>query len=411
VEPDDELDPDGSRDRLLPPDDRLWRHPSEVASAGGARGGPPAPDTAVETPSSPPEGRMWRVAILSGVVGALLASGVVYAVGIVRTRHVMVPALERDVDGRPVATFASTGSSGALSVAAQHVQPSCVVLVARDAHGTRISLGVVFRGDGMVLTTAHTVNGAQTITASVGAKQKVTAHLVAMDRGSNPAVVKLVGAGFVPAALGSALALQIGDPVISVGPDGAGDGCTVAGNESFVVGVGQPIAGANGASIPDLVQVSTAAAPPAVGGPIVDQTGTVVGIATAAGPAGQAMLWATPVDLAREIANQLLATGRVVPVWLGVGGGDMSVIDALQLGVTGGAEVDNIYAHSPAAAAGLKPGDLVLGLNGRQVTSMANLIMAVHALPPGTRVELDIERNGLPVRVTAVLTQRPKSIN
>ena len=75
MEPNDELDPDGSRDRLLPPDDRLWRHPSEVASAGGARGGAPAAATAVETPSSPPEGRMWTVAILSGVIGALLATG------------------------------------------------------------------------------------------------------------------------------------------------------------------------------------------------------------------------------------------------------------------------------------------------------------------------------------------------
>jgi S1-C subfamily serine protease len=410
VEPDDELDPDGSRDRLLPPDDRLWRHPSEVASAGGARGGAPASATAVETPSSP-EGRMWTVAILSGVIGALLATGVVYAVGMARTRHVMVPALERDVDGRPVATFASTGSPGGFAVAAQHVQPSCAVLVARDAHGTRISVGVVFRSDGMVLTAAHTVDGAQTITASVGGKQKLTAHLVAEDRGSDLAVVKLAGTGFVPAALGSALDLQIGDPVISVGPDGTADGCDASGDESFVLGLGQQIVGAHGATLPDLVQVSTAAAPTAVGGPIVDEGGTVVGIVTATGTSGQAMEWATPVDLAREIATQLLATGRVVPVWLGVGGGDLSVIDALQLGVTGGAEVDKIYAHSPAAAAGIRAGDFVIGVNGRQVTSMANLIMAVHALPPGTRVELDIERNGQAMSLTAVLSPRPKSIN
>jgi S1-C subfamily serine protease len=410
VEPDDELDPDGSRDRLLPPDDRLWRHPSEVASAGGARGSTPSSATAVDTPSPPPEGRMWTVAILSGVIGALLATGVVYAVGISLTRHVTVPAVERDVDGRPVATFASAGSPNGFAVAAQHVQPSCAVLVARDAHGTQISLGVVFRSDGMVLTTAHTVDGAQTITASLGSKQKVPAHLVALDRGSDLAVVKLVGAGFVPAALGSALDLQIGDPVIAVGPDAEGDGCDVSGNQSFVIGVGQTL-NAYGASIPDQLQVTTSAPPTTVGGPLVDQTGTVVGIATATGPPGQSAEWGTPVDLARDIANQLLATGHVVPVWLGVGGGDLSVIDALQLGVSGGAEVDKIYPHSPAAAAGIKAGDFVLGVNGHEVTSMANLIMAVHSLPLGSRVELDIERNGDPVRVTAVLTPRPKSIS
>ena len=411
MEPNDELDPDGSRDRLLPPDDRLWRHPSEVASAGGARGGAPAAATAVETPSSPPEGRMWTVAILSGVIGALLATGVVYAVGIARTRHVTVPALERDVDGLPVATFASAGSTDAFATASQHVQPSCAVLVARDAHTTRISVGVVFRSDGMVLTTAHTVDGAQTITASVGGKQKVTAHLVALDRGSDLAVVKLAGAGFVPAALGSALDLQTGDAVASVGPDSTGDGCAVSGAESFVLGVGQKIVGANGTTLPDLVQVSTASAPTTVGGPIIDDTGTVVGIATATGPPGQDIEWATPVDLAREIKNELLATGRVVPVWLGIGGGDLSVIDALELNVSGGAEVDFIYSHSPASAAGLRAGDFVVGLNGRQVTSMANLIMAVHALPSGTRVELDIERNGDSMSLSAVLSPRPKKIS
>ena len=410
MEPDDELDPDDSRGRLLPPDDRLWRHPSEVASTGGARPPEPTTATAVDTPS-PADGRMWTVALLSGVIGALLATGIAYVLGVGRTQHVTVPALERDVDGRPVATFASTGWPSGSAVAAQHVQPSCAVLVARDSHGTRISSGVVFRSDGMVLTTAHTVAAADTITATVGGTRRVTARLVAMDPGSDLAVVKLAGAGFVPAVLGSALDLQVGDPVVSVGPDGNGESCDVSGNPSFVIGLGQQIVGPGGANLPDLVQVTTAVAPTTVGGPIVDARGDVVGISTAAGTPGQLMVWATPVDLARQIATQLLATGRVTPTWLGVEGGDLSVIDALKLGVTGGADVDHVYGHSPAAAAGIKSGDDVIGLDGHKVTSMANLIMAIHALPPGTRVELDVERHGQPMSVTAVLAPRPKSIS
>ena len=131
---------------------------------------------------------------------------------------------------------------------------------------------------------------------------------------------------------------------------------------------------------------------------------------TAIGASGQTTEWATPVDLAREIAIQLLATGRVVPVWLGVEGGDLSSSGARQLGVTGGATVDRVYANSPASSAGVRPGDVVIGLDGHQVTSMANLIMAIHALPPGTSIELDVERNDTAQQLQAVLTPRPAPV-
>jgi serine protease Do len=73
--------------------------------------------------------------------------------------------------------------------------------------------------------------------------------------------------------------------------------------------------------------------------------------------------------------------------------------------------VGRIYEDSPADTAGLLAGDIVVGLNGREVTSMANLIMAVHAEPPGTRVELDVDRDGHQKTFTAVLTPRPPDVN
>ncbi len=353
---------------------------------------------------------MWTIALLSGVIGALLATGVVYSVGGGRTHNVTVPALERDVDARPVVTMASTGSPAGFVVGAERVQPSCAVLVARDAHGTRISSGVVFRSDGMVLTTAHTVSGAQTLTATVGGTRKVTARLVAIDPASDLAVVKLAGGGYVPAPLGSALDLQVGDPVIAVRPAADGSGNNVPGDQAAVSAIGQEIVGSTGSKIPDLFRVDTSLPPTMIGGPLVDDAGTVVAIGTAIGASGQTTEWATPVDLAREIAIQLLATGRVVPVWLGVEGGDLSASNAREMGVTGGATVDRVYANSPASSAGVRPGDVVIGLDGHQVTSMANLIMAVHALPPGTRIELDVERADRPQTLTALVTPRPPSV-
>ncbi|HEY2430072.1 MAG TPA: trypsin-like peptidase domain-containing protein [Acidimicrobiales bacterium] len=400
MEPDDELDDEGSSGPLLPPDDRLWRHPSELAQAAGA------PAVSVRA-----ENRVWTVALLSGVIGALLATGVVYAVGGVRTRKITVAALEQDVDSSPVVTLTSTGSPSRFVTGAEHVRPSCVVLTAHDAHGTRVTNGVVFRSDGMVITTAHMLAGAQTLSAVVGGTRRVAARLVAVDPGSDLAVVKLTGSGFIPAPLGSALALKVGDPVIAVHPpDATGAPAGVPGDQGSVSGLGQTLVSAGGAGMADLVRIETTEAPSAVGGPVVDAHGAVVAFGTALGAPGQAVEYAVPVDLARGIATQLLAGGRVVPVWLGVQGTDLAGPVATAMGVPGGAVVQRVYPASPAAIAGVRGGDVVVGIDGRVVTSMANLIMAIHGEPPGTHVELDIDRADGQRTMTAEVAPRPAGV-
>jgi len=405
VEPDDERDDDGSSGPLLPPDDRLWRHPSELALAGAGR----HVDTAEAHPVSHVRGenRLWVVALLSGVVGALLATGVVYAVGGTRAHKITVAALEQDVESSPVVTLAATGAPSRFVTGAEHVRVSCVVLTARDAHGLRVSQGVVFRSDGMVLASAHMVTGAQSLSAVVGGNGHVVARLVATDPGSDLAVVKLAGSGFVPAPMGSAFALKVGDPVIAVRPPGAGG---VPGDQGSVSGLGEDLVSAGGTAIGDLVRIDTTATPSAVGGPLVDAHGAVVAVSTAVGLPGQTVEYATPVDLAREIATQLLAGRRVVPVWLGVQGADLVPTAAKAMGVPGGAVVQRVYPNSPAAAAGVRGGDIVVGLDGRMVTSMANLIMAIHAEPPGSRVELDIDRGDEQRTLTAQVAPRPAGV-
>ncbi|HZQ86110.1 MAG TPA: trypsin-like peptidase domain-containing protein [Acidimicrobiales bacterium] len=402
MEPDDEPEEDRSSGLLLPPDDRLWRHPSELAVVGG----PQLASTGHSFAGSPArlfEARLWPVVLVSGVVGALIATVAAYTVG-GATHRVAVPALERDVDTGPVVTLASAGPATFVSGAAR-VQPSCVVLIAHDAHGNRVANGVVFRSDGMVLTAAHAVAGAQSLTATVGGTRRATAHIVASDPNSDVAVVKLTGDGYAPAPMGSAIDLDVGDALLTVRPPG-GTG-NVPGDAASVGAMGQEIVGAGGNHLSDLVRIDTVAPAQTVGAPVVSDDGTVVAITTAIGPAGQSTVWATPVDLARQVAAQLLASGHVVPVWLGVQGGDVPTTDAQAMGVRGGAHVTRVDTGSPAAASGLHAGDVVVGLDGHEVTSMANLIMAVHALAPGTRVELDVVRQNMPERLTAVIAPRP----
>lgn len=415
MEPYDQADDESAPGPLLPPDDRLWRHPSELALVGAPRSSQgPAPSVAGAPPTCSTVSRValrfservWTIALLSGVVGALLATGVVYAVGGTGTRRMFVPALEREV-ASPVATLASTQSSPGLVTGAQRVRLSCVVIFARDTHGTRISNGVVFRSDGMLLTAAHAVVGARSLTAVVDGTRRVSARLVASDATSDLAVVKLAGGGFDPAPMGSALDLRVGDPVMAVHPPSQGsDTGDVAGDEASVVALGQHIT-AGTAHIVDLVKLDMDEPPATVGSPLLDSHGAVVAITTALGSQGKPVAYATPVDLAREIAAQLMTSGRVVPVWLGIAGEDLTPAVARLLGVSGGAVIEQVYAGSPGAAAGIRGGDIVIGVDGREVTSMANLIMAVHARPPGTPVELDLERGSVERSMRAIVAPRP----
>lgn len=393
---DDELDDNGSSGPLLPPDDRLWRHPSELAGRTGRTTAPAAPGAS----------RTWVVAVLAGTMGAILAAGIVYSAGGMRTRTVAVPAVERDLLS-PVATIATAVAASGFVSASRRVQSSCVVLVAHDAHGMRLSAGVIVRSDGMLLTTAHTVVGAQSVVATVNGSRHVGAKIVASDPGSDLALLKLDGSGYDAAPLGSALEMRIGDPVEIVHPASEHDPADVPADEAAVGGLGRDTGGPDGRRLGDLLEITTSQPPSILGSPLLDSRGAVVAITVAFGPAGRAVEYATPIDLAHAVEQQLLKTGRVVPVWLGVEGTDLSADKATSLGVAGGAVVTEVASGSPAQVAGLRPGDVVVGLDGRVVTSMANLIMALHARPPATQVELAVRRNGLDQTLTARLAPRP----
>ncbi len=378
MDPDDELDDDRSSGPLLPPDDRLWRHPSEVSHLRGVGRGA--------------ANRMWAVALLAGVVGAVLATGTTVATGHLRTRKVPVPALEQDVMA-PAVTLASASASS-VSATVGVLRPSCVAITAKDQKGATHTLaGVIFRSDGMVLTTTDVVGTAKSFSAVVGAAHPVAAHVVATDAGSRLAVLKLDGGGYTPAPLGTALNLKVGDPVIGYAPTDA----SVA--HGLIAGLDRSFTGLDG-----LLQIATDGPAAVAGSPVLDRDGAVVGVLSGADKGGE---YVTPVDWARQVAVQLMATGHVVPAWLGVLGHDLPASVAGALQIPGGAVIDKVFGDSPASVAGLDVGDQVLGIDGKAVLSMANLIMAVRARSTGAVIELDVRRGTTTWTMHAVLTPRP----
>jgi S1-C subfamily serine protease len=238
----------------------------------------------------------------------------------------------------------------------------------------------------MTFAVAHMVTGAQALTALV-AGRVVNAHLIGDDPVSDVAVVKLDGSEFPPAPLGTALGVRVGDPVTAMSPSDSDEGLVSALSKT------------------GLLQVTTDRDGDMPGTPVLDRDGAVIALAAAG--AGSKAETATPMDWAKEVAAELISSGHAVPVWLGVQGHDLAPSAAAAIGVGGGAVIDNVLAASPASTAGVRAGDVVLGVDGRAVRSFAHLLMAVHALPVGSPLQLDVRRGATDWTIDTVLTARP----
>ncbi|MEA2716981.1 MAG: hypothetical protein QOI99_1298 [Actinomycetota bacterium] len=422
VEPEDE--PNQFRDPL-PPDDRLWRHPSEIGAgvpAGAGLGLPPAsPDGPLDravAAAGDGDARpsLWLVAAVSAVSAGLIASGLaLVVVGLLGTNDQLRPAVERQMEPRPIDAV-TTGSVADVAARARAAVAQLRLAGASAAAGS----GVIFRSDGHLLTSASVVGEATTVQVTLDNGRQVSGRVVGTDRATDVAVVKIDGAGpFPTAVLGRASDLQVGQQAVAIGwPVG------LMGGPSVTVGVVSALHRAvrrgDGGMLFDMVQTDARVPTGWPGGALLDSSGSVIGITTAVGTtttdtvaasatgtATGGFGFAVPIDLARSVADQLIANGRVTGVWLGVQGGDLDWVDASGLEVAGGAVVGEVKSASPAERAGLAAGDVIVGLDGQAVTSMGHLVVALRQHGPGDAVRLDVMRDQQRMSMTVVLVERP----
>lgn len=402
MEPDDHLADDEPHARLLPPDDRLWRHPSEVSAHG-------LPSGRARRAAMPP--KLWVVAILAGLTGALFTIGLMGATGNVR-RVLRVPVIERVAQRSDSLAAGTDATSPEVRAISRRVQPAVVgIEVQVEGVGRRLpGAGVVFRSDGHVLTNQHVVEGATRIVVVTADGRRTDATLVGSDTWSDLAVVKVDDAVSVPVAtLGSATALVVGQKVMAMGgPLGREEPALEVGE---VDALGRQVERTGGPTLLDMIQTTVPVAATSSGGALVDGTGAVVGIISALGPGGQVRTtragMATPIDWARAVAEQLLATGRVERAWIGVQGSDLGPENALALGVQGGAVVVKVQEGSPAGAAGLVAQDIITAVDGAPLTSMGALRILLRAHHPGDVVTLSVMRGTAMQSVEVQLTERP----
>jgi S1-C subfamily serine protease len=262
---------------------------------------------------------------------------------------------------------------------------------------------VVFTEDGYLLTNAHVVDGATSGRAAFADGTRMDIDIVGADPLSDLAVIRGRRPTPAPAALGDAELLKVGQLVIAVGNPLGLAGSVTAG---VVSGLGRSIPTSMGRArrvIEDVIQTDAALNPGSSGGALADARGRIVGINTAV--AGVGLGLAVPINATtRRIISALLADGRVRRAYLGLVSTPVPLpeADALRTGQRRALRVVEVIDGSPAAAAGLRAGDLVLSAGGRPVASAESLQKLLFADAIGAPFPIAVLRSGAVLEVTAV---------
>ena len=253
--------------------------------------------------------------------------------------------------------------------------------------------GFIISSDGYVLTNNHVVADADEIVVRLQDRRELDAELVGADEQSDLALLKVEASDLPVVNIGSSENLKVGEWVLAIGAPFGFDSSVTAG-----------IVSAKGRSLPTdnyvpFIQTDVAINPGNSGGPLFNLNGQVVGInsqivSRSGGYMG--LSFAIPIDLAMDVADQLKETGEVSRGWLGVliQEVDRDLAESFGLDKPMGALVAQVQSGSPAAEAGLQPGDVIIAFNGREIQRSAQLPKWVGALKAGTEAEMTVVRDG-----------------
>ncbi len=380
------------------PDDRLWRHPSELRQYPivplGAPGRPPRARVPAE------RGHPWFAVVAAGTVGAVLAGIGVVALGI-GERVVDRPVIER-VALDPVAAAPGVQAAQVHDIR-RLVTPGVVgigtpVATDKKGDGELVGSGVVVRNDGIVVTSGALLTGGD-VWVRLADGNSVVGDVVGTDPVTGLGVLDLQGGGYTPSVLAPHGDLMDGETSYGVTARLAGGTTTAPG----LVGEPQRYVGPSGAAI-DGVEVAGKPERLALGGVLADPRGAVVGVTAAV---DDDSWYVMPVEVVNKVTNDLLRDGRVHGCWLGIEG--MDVPDPTRAGSTsgGGTIVTSVVDDSPAALGGLRVGDTVVGLDERPIAEMPALNVALRAHSPGDHVDVQVHRpDGATVTLVLTLTEQ-----
>jgi putative serine protease PepD len=380
------------------------------APAGSPEYGLPTAEHGGPVASQPPGWWTPRRKVAAGgaalalVLGGGLAGGAVAAVIGHDTTYASPTAVQ------PATNKSATG----IAAIATAVQPSVVSITVTTQMGQGEGSGVVLRSDGTILTNNHVVadagqGGQMTVKFSDG--KKASASVLGTDPATDLAVIKADGvSGLKPATFGSSDRLQVGDPVVAIGSPLGLEGSVTSGivsalHRTLSEGSGdqqqlpqfpgqqqQQQGGSGGTTIGDAIQTDAAINPGNSGGPLVNSYGQVIGVNTAIATSGGGngnigVGFAIPIDTAKQVADQLIKSGKATHAYLGV-----TLSDAM--GGQQGALVASVQTGTPAAKSGLQEGDIVTQVDGKAIDGADTLSAVIRGHHPGDKITLTYVRNG-----------------
>ena len=268
--------------------------------------------------------------------------------------------------------------------------------------------GVIVSSSGYLLTNHHVVEAADEIEVALHDGRKLLAKIVGNDPETDLAVLRVDAENLPAITFGSSDALKVGDVVLAIGnPFGVGQ--TVTGG--IVSALGRTGLGIN--TFENFIQTDAAINPGNSGGALVDVGGNLVGINTAIftrSGGSMGIGFAIPVSTARMVLEQIVKSGGVTRGWIGVEVQEITpaVAESFRLQTTRGALIAGVLRGGPADKAGMKPGDVLVEVEGRPVGDPTSMLNLVAALAPGDTARLKLKRAGKDLDASVTVGRRPK---
>ena len=268
--------------------------------------------------------------------------------------------------------------------------------------------GVIVSASGYVLTNHHVVEAADEIEVALADGKRLLAKVVGNDPDTDLAVLRVNAEALPAISFGSSEAVQVGDVVLAIGnPFGVGQ--TVTGG--IVSALGRTGLGIN--TFENFIQTDAAINPGNSGGALVDAAGNLIGINTAIfsrSGGSMGIGFAIPVSTAKMVLEQIVKSGSVTRGWIGVEVQEITspVAESFKLGGTRGALIAGVLRGGPADKAGVKPGDVLLEVEGKPVADPTTMLNLIAALAPGSAATMKVKRQGQDVDASVTVGRRPK---
>jgi len=274
---------------------------------------------------------------------------------------------------------------------------------------TRLGSGVIVSPDGYIVTNNHVIFSADEISVTLRDGRSLDAKLIGSDPESDLAILKIDLQDYPSILIGNSTSVRIGDVVLAIGnPFGVGQTVT----QGIISATGRNRVGIN--TFENFIQTDADINPGNSGGALINASGEFVGLITAIisqSGGSQGISFAVPSNAAINLMYTIIEQGSVVRGWLGLEVQNLSgpLGPAIGLGQVGGVLVERLVTGGPSDRAGIRPGDVITGINGLQIIDAREAVDVISSFEPGTHIDLSIIRDGKTINIRTSVAKRPKT--